>query len=86
MKTFNLELHCEWGLDGLVALAPFCQVLIIVDVLSFCTCVDIAVSRGALILPFGGFPDMTLAGTPDAISAEDYAQEKGALLARLTPL
>ncbi|MDZ5647818.1 2-phosphosulfolactate phosphatase [Nitrospirillum sp. BR 11828] len=43
---------CEWGLAGVEALREAVAVLVIVDVLSFCTAVDIAVSRGAAILPF----------------------------------
>lgn len=47
-------IRCEWGLHGLQALAPVCDVLIVVDVLSFCTAVSIAVERGALIFPCAG--------------------------------
>jgi 2-phosphosulfolactate phosphatase len=42
----------EWGLAGLEALRERVAVLIIVDVLSFSTAVDIAVSRGAVVFPF----------------------------------
>lgn len=44
--------HCEWGLNGVRTLRERCAVLVIVDVLSFSTAVDIAVARGAEIIPF----------------------------------
>lgn len=40
----------EWGPSAVLALAP-ADVTIVVDVFSFTTCVDVAVSRGAVILP-----------------------------------
>jgi len=40
----------EWGIDAVTALAP-ADVIIVVDVFSFTTCVDVAVSRGVAILP-----------------------------------
>ena len=46
----QFEIRCEWGIHGLKTLAP-ADVTIIVDVLSFTTCVDIALSRKAVILP-----------------------------------
>ena len=48
-----LELRCEWGEQGIAALRHTGDVVIVVDVLSFCTAVDIAVSRGAAIFPYG---------------------------------
>lgn len=45
-------LRCEWGAQGLEALAHSADVAVIVDVLSFTTAVDIAVSRGAAIFPY----------------------------------
>lgn len=44
--------HCEWSLNGVRSLRKRCAVLVIVDVLSFSTAVDIAVARGAEIIPF----------------------------------
>lgn len=41
----------EWGVTGHDHLAS-AAVTIVVDVFSFSTCVDIAVSRGAMILPY----------------------------------
>ncbi len=45
------DLRVEWGLDGVRALGPHCAVLVIIDVLVFTTSVDIALSRGARVLP-----------------------------------
>jgi 2-phosphosulfolactate phosphatase len=42
----------EWGLQGVETLRDRVSVLVIVDVLSFSTAVDVAVSRGAAIFPF----------------------------------
>jgi 2-phosphosulfolactate phosphatase len=45
------DIRIEWGLEGVDALAEVCGVLVVVDVLSFSTAVDVAVARGARILP-----------------------------------
>ena len=43
--------RCEWGTEGLAALAP-ADVTIIIDVFTFTTCVDVALGAGAAILPY----------------------------------
>lgn len=48
----EFEICCEWGAQGVAQLAPISDVVIIVDVLSFSTAVEIATARGAEILPF----------------------------------
>lgn len=65
--------RCEWGLPAIKALAP-ADVLIIVDVFSFTTCVDVAVSRGVAMLPYAwqGWDD------PAAV---EFATANGAELA-----
>lgn len=66
----DYDIKCEWGLQGIEALSPACDVIIIIDVLSFTTCVEIAVSRGALIYPYAS----------DAASLSGYAESLGAIL------
>ncbi|MDD2715264.1 MAG: 2-phosphosulfolactate phosphatase [Candidatus Wallbacteria bacterium] len=49
-NTFDVRF--DWGLNGVLNVANHGHVAVIVDVLSFSTCVEIACSRGAFILPF----------------------------------
>lgn len=46
------NVRCEWGKQGVARLAPISDVIIIVDVLSFSTAVDIATHQGALVYPY----------------------------------
>ena len=48
----KFDVRFEWGVEGALQLSPFVDVTIVVDVLSFSTCVDIATSRGALVYPY----------------------------------
>jgi 2-phosphosulfolactate phosphatase len=48
----EFEIRCEWGAHGLRELAPISDVVVIVDVLSFTTAVEIATARGAMIFPY----------------------------------
>ena len=61
----------EWGHDGLAALAPDCDVVVVVDVLRFSTAVSAAVEVGARIDPFPW-------GDP---RAAEHAERVGAALA-----
>jgi 2-phosphosulfolactate phosphatase len=46
----SFEVRFEWGVEGLI-LIPQSDVVIVVDVLSFSTAVDVATSRGGVIYP-----------------------------------
>jgi 2-phosphosulfolactate phosphatase len=48
----GFEICCEWGHAGISHLAPSSDVIVIVDVLSFTTCVEIATSRDAWVFPY----------------------------------
>jgi len=65
------QVRFEWGDRGVEELAPVSDFVIIVDILSFSTCVDVAVSRGAVVFPFGWKDE----------NAEAYARKQDALLA-----
>jgi phosphosulfolactate phosphohydrolase-like enzyme len=61
----------EWGEAGIHALASAVDVLVLVDVLSFTTAVEVAVARGASVYPYH---------VRDATAAE-FAAQVGAVLA-----
>ncbi len=65
------NLRFDWGANGLAAVGPGSDVIVIVDVLSFGTCVDVAVARGASVLPYRWRDD----------AAAQYARDRHALLA-----
>ncbi|MFC5287432.1 2-phosphosulfolactate phosphatase [Actinokineospora guangxiensis] len=71
----GFEVRLDWGPEGMAALAE-CPVVVIVDVLSFSTSVDIAVSRGARVLPL----PWRFAGAEKAAAAQ-AAKDAGAVLA-----
>jgi len=67
----EFEIRLEWGEQGVNLLSPISDVVIIVDVLSFTTCVEIATSRKAIIYPYRGKMEMS----------QEYARSVNAELA-----
>ena len=45
------DIRSEWALEGAQRLSTEADVTIIVDILSFSTCVEVAVSQGAEVFP-----------------------------------
>ncbi|MEU8296027.1 2-phosphosulfolactate phosphatase [Micromonospora sp. NPDC048909] len=60
----------DWGLSGAAELGRVCAALVVVDVLSFTTAVEVAVARGTRVHPF-----------PWGDQAADYARRVGAVAA-----
>ena len=69
MKSYfsqaEFDIRLEWGEQGVNVLAPINDVIIVVDVLSFSTSVEIATSREAVIYPYRGKLEM----------AQEYARQ-----------
>ncbi len=65
------QLRFEWGAEGVRRLAPLSGVVVIVDILRFTTCVEVAVSGGAGVFPYRYRDD----------SAGAFAESAGAVLA-----
>ena len=70
-RQLPFTVRFEWGLDGARAVASGADLAVVVDVLSFTTCVSVAVDRGAMVFPYPW---------KDA-GAEDFAAHHDAQLA-----
>lgn len=52
LSQAEFDIRLEWGEQGVNLLAPISDLVIIVDVLSFTTSVEIATTRGATVYPY----------------------------------
>src|SRR5918912_306473 len=66
-SEFNIR--CEWGEQGVACLAPISDVVVIVDVLSFSTAVEIAANQGAVVFPYR-WKDETAYSFAGSVNAE----------------
>lgn len=48
----EFDIRCEWGPCAVAELSPISDAVIVIDVLSFTTCVEVATSRGATVFPY----------------------------------
>ena len=74
MKYFQqlpYSVRLEWGPTAIRHLGPEVDCIVVIDIMSFSTCVNMAVERGGIIYPYP-WRDET---------AQRYAQERGAELA-----
>ena len=64
----NFDVRCEWGENGVRELSGSSDAVIIVDVMSFSTCVTVATSLGATVYPYR-FRDESRVDFADSINA-----------------
>jgi len=70
-RQTSFSARFEWGYEGVAALGPGTDILVIIDVLSFTTCVDVVLGRGGIVYPYR-VKDETL---------QAFAREKQAIAA-----
>jgi len=66
----GFDVRCEWGVAGIAALGD-CRTFIVVDVLSFCTTVALAVERRVAVIPCRA----------NDVQARELAERRGAVVA-----
>ena len=65
----EFAVRCEWGRHGIEQVALQTNLVIIVEVLSFSTCVEIATQRGAIVFPYP-WRDGTAPAFANSVQAE----------------
>jgi 2-phosphosulfolactate phosphatase len=68
VTTQPLSVDLAWGVAGVQSLAPDCDVLVVVDILSFTTSVSVAVSCGASVRPIGAGERVTDVSPGDVLA------------------
>ncbi|NTU29550.1 phosphosulfolactate phosphohydrolase [Brevibacillus sp. HB1.1] len=70
-KQLNYTARFDWGYEGVEQVGAASDMIVIIDVLSFSTCVDIVTGRGGIVYPYQVKEE----------SAVAFAKQKAALLA-----
>lgn len=73
----EFDLRCEWGEQGVTQLSASSHAMIIVDVLSFSTCVEIATNKGAIVFPYR-WRDESAQVYAQAVKAELASRDRAA--------
>lgn len=73
-SEFNLR--CEWGAQGVAQLAPISDVVVIIDVLSLSTCMEIATNNGAIVFPYAYKKDESAIDYAKSVQAELASQRQ----------
>jgi 2-phosphosulfolactate phosphatase len=73
----EFEIRCEWGGQGLRELEAVSDVIVIVDVLSFTTAVDVATARGGVVFPYP-LKGQAAVEYADSVDAELASADRGA--------
>ncbi len=87
LMTFDqsvFDVRCEWGENGVRQLAPVSDVVIIVDALSFSTCVEVANSRRAIVFPCRS-KDESAAAFAESVNAELASARRACDVYSLSP-
>nr|WP_238351972.1 2-phosphosulfolactate phosphatase [Brevibacillus brevis] len=70
-KQLDYTARFDWGYEGVEQVGASSDMIVIIDVLSFSTCVDIVTGRGGIVYPYQVKDESTVA----------FAKQKAALLA-----
>jgi 2-phosphosulfolactate phosphatase len=79
------DVRLEWGAEGIEALSEGCAVLVIVDVLSFTTTVDLVVGRGGRVEPLRWSDERAVDGEGTLRPSSVVAFPAGKLLSLPSP-
>jgi 2-phosphosulfolactate phosphatase len=78
-------INFEWGKHGIRKYSASSDITVIVDILSFSSCVDIAISNGALLYPYR-YKDDSAVEYAESLNAELASFKRSAEIFSLSPV